>query len=53
MESFLSVDMGVRLPEGMDWDDVANTITQSIVTIIEFLNGECGGSVQFKEFDYD
>lgn len=53
MEKNLLVDMGVRLPEGTNWDEVAHAITQSIITIVELLNGECGGSVKFQTFDYD
>jgi hypothetical protein len=53
MEKNLLIDMGVSLPEGTNWDEVAMAITEAIIAIVEQLDGECGGSVHFQEFDYE
>lgn len=53
MEKNLLVDMGISLPEGTNWDEVAQEITEAIIAIAEKRDGTCGGGVQFQEFDYE
>ena len=53
IEKNLLIDMGVSLPQGTNWDDVTKAITDSIIEIVEKLDGMCGGGVRFEEFNYD
>lgn len=52
-EKNLLIDMGVSLPEGTNWDEVTKAITESIIEIVEKLDGICGGGVRFEEFNYE
>jgi len=53
IEKNLLIDMGVSLPEGTNWDKVTEAITDSIIEIIEKLDGMCGGGIRFEKFDYE